>query len=95
MTVKKTNTMEVSDTNFDKEAKDFGEQLKNEPKVKIRLHLPADEKAKYEALEAQNKNVIYPTEVIILNGYRYEIRRGVEVEVPEPIADMAKEAGYC
>lgn len=95
MAEKRTNAVEASDVNFDKEAKDFGAQLKNEVKTKIKLFLPAEEKAKYEAMEAQDKNVVWPTEVIILNGYRYEIRRGVEVEVPEPIAQMAKDAGLC
>lgn len=90
-----TKKPDISDAAIDMEVKTFGQQLKEYPKVKIKLHLAADEKRKFEALEAQGKDVIWPTEVITLNGYRYEIRKGYEVELPEPVAQIAKDAGLC
>lgn len=86
---------DISDTQIDKEAKTFGEQLKEFPKVKVRLYLDAEEKRKLEALQEQGKEVQWPTEMIALNGYRYYIQRGKEVELPEPIAQIAKDAGLC
>lgn len=82
-----------SDSQIDKETVDFGQQLKEFPKVKIRLHLPMEERQKLEAQESAGKIAEYPTELICLNGYRFEIARGKEVEVPEPIADIARASG--
>ena len=84
---------ELSDSLIDKETQSFGDYLKSLPKTKVRLHLPMEEKRKLEALEAEGRTVQYPTEVIVLNGYRYEIQRGKEVELPEPVANIARDAG--
>lgn len=85
----------VSEAQIDKDSMRFGDYLKTLPKSKIRLYLPQDEVRKYQSLEEQGKEVIWPTETIVLNGYRFHIRKGVEVEVPEPIANIAKDAGLC
>jgi hypothetical protein len=31
---------------------------------------------------------------VIINGYRYEVQRGVDVEVPEQVAILLRDAGY-
>jgi hypothetical protein len=33
------------------------------------------------------------TEVVIINGRRFNIQKGVEVEVPEQVAQILKDAG--
>ena len=91
-----TKTTElVSDAQIDKEALTFGQYLNTLPKVKIKIYLPAEERQKLEALEASGKQVEWPSELIVLNGYRFQIHKGKEVEVPEPIAQIAKDAGLC
>jgi hypothetical protein len=32
-------------------------------------------------------------EVVIINGYRYQIQRGVDVEVPKQVAQVLRDAG--
>jgi hypothetical protein len=88
-------TAPTSDTQIDRETMSFGQYLNTLPKVKIKIHLPMEERQKLEALEASGKQVEWPSELIVLNGYRYQIHRGKEVEVPEPIAQIAKDAGLC
>jgi hypothetical protein len=92
MTVKKEA---LSESNIDKATEDFGKYLNGLPKQKVRFYLNQEEKRKLEAWEAEGKKVTWPTEVIILNGYRYEVQLGKEVELPEPVAQIAKDAGLC
>lgn len=92
MAVKKEVTSEAQ---IDKDSMTFGQYLNTLPKQKVRLYLPQDEVRKYESLTEQGKEVVWPSETIVLNGYRFHIRKGVEVEVPEPIAQIAKNAGLC
>lgn len=33
------------------------------------------------------------TEIVIINGQRWNIQKGVDVEVPEQVANVLKEAG--
>lgn len=55
------------------------EALKAAPKVKIRIHKTGD----------RNEQ----TDVYVgVNGIGYQIRRGVDVEVPEPVAKVLEDA---
>jgi hypothetical protein len=85
----------LSESNIDKATEDFGKYLNGLPKQKVRFYLNQEEKRKLEAWEAEGKKVTWPSEVIILNGYRYEVQLGKEVELPEPVAQIAKDAGLC
>ena len=55
--------------------------LDKEPKKTIRLPFLKD------------KNAMNYVPVCI-NGYIYQVQRGVEVEVPKPVADLLEEGGY-
>jgi hypothetical protein len=57
------------------------EQLDRMPKRKVRLR------------KAGPGETPLPDETVCLNGYIYQIQRGVEVEVPEAIYDILDEAG--
>lgn len=57
-----------------------GAILAKQPKVKIRLRKEEDKKA--------------PNfETVQINGYTYQIMKGVDVEVPQTVVDILKEAG--
>lgn len=59
------------------------EELQKAPKEKIKLWKPADpELAKQMA-----------DEVVVINGVFYQIKRGVEVEVPAPVVEVLRNAG--
>jgi hypothetical protein len=69
------------------------EELKNQEKVEIRLHLPADQKQKLEAAIEQGKEVQWPYQVVAINGYVYQIQLGKKVEVPKSVAEVLEQAG--
>jgi hypothetical protein len=57
------------------------QQLDREPKRKVRLRKPGPGESQLG------------DETVCLNGYIYQIQRGVEVEVPQSIYDILDEAG--
>lgn len=69
------------------------EELKNQEKVKIRLHLPPEQKQKLEAAMEQGKEVQWPYQVVAINGYVYQIQLGKTVEVPKSVAEVLEQAG--
>jgi hypothetical protein len=69
------------------------EELKNQEKVKVRLHLPPDQKQKLEAAMAQGKEIQWPYQVVAINGYIYQIQLGKTVEVPKSVAEVLEQAG--
>jgi hypothetical protein len=69
------------------------EELKNQEKVEIRLHLPADQKQKLEAAIEQGKEVQWPYQVVAINGYVYQIQLGKKVQVPKSVAEVLEQAG--
>jgi hypothetical protein len=64
------------------------EQLDAMPKVRIRIALPPGVKA--DSAELKTKHYVTAQ----INGYTFQINRGVYVEVPEEIANILAEAGY-
>lgn len=55
---------------------DIRTQLAAQPKVKIRLR------------QSRPGEVQMPDETVCINGYIFQIRRGVEVSVPQSVADI-------
>ena len=66
---------------FINESKKMKAILDKEPKKTIRLPL----------LKDKNSMNYVP---VCINGYIYQVQRGVEVEVPKPVADLLAEGGY-
>ena len=72
----------LTEKDMQKIEKETGAALKKEAKVRIKI--PGD---------PLNKNDHSPVPVTI-NGYRYEIKRGETVDVPETVAKVLERAGY-
>lgn len=66
---------------FDDDAKKIGEMLKDTSKVRIKVPL--------DPLNPKQKSA-----TVVINGYKYVIRRGETVEVPEPVATLLEQGGY-
>ncbi len=81
MSVVEQNKPELTESEINAGAKKVGQLLAKEDKVTIIA--PKDK------LNPDDDNV-----VVCINGYKYKIKRGVEVEVPRPVKDILKEAGY-
>ncbi len=58
--------------------------LDEQPKVRVRLYqVPAD-----------SSDEPLPTVPVSINGYVYQLERGVSHDVPETVADILQEAGH-
>lgn len=51
---------------------------------KVRIRIPVD--------KLNKKDTFVPVSV---NGYIFQIQRGIAVEVPETVANILENAGYC
>lgn len=85
-------TAKMTDGAIDGLAASVGEQLAKQKKVKVKLHLPTQERQKLEAAKAAGKNVLWPFETVNINGYTYQIQRGIEVEVPESVYEVLSQS---
>ena len=74
-------TAKKLDKEFDDQAKSFGEVINEQPKVKVKI--PVDER---------NKGMTHVD--VVINGYRFTIKRGEAVEVPESVAELLEQGGY-
>lgn len=83
---------QVSDLQFDKQAENALDELKQQKKYKVKLHLPYEEKIRLEQQQAAGKQVNWPYEPVIFNGARYELKLGIECEVPESVYEVLKNA---
>ena len=83
---------QISDLQFDQEAKSALEELKQQKKFKVKLHLPYEDKVRLEQQEASGKQVNWPFELVIVNGARYELKLGVECEVPASVYEVLQNA---
>jgi hypothetical protein len=86
MSSEKKSVETVKEEPFDRkkfinECKAVKKLLDQQPKVSIRLPLLKD------------KNALNYASVCI-NGYIYQVQRGVNVEVPKPIATQLEQGGY-
>lgn len=68
------------------------DQLKKQKKVKVRLYLNPDKRRELEALVDAGKKVVWPFTTVQINGYTYQIQYGKEVEVPESVAEILRQA---
>jgi hypothetical protein len=84
---------QLSEKDMEKVTQNTAEVLKNQEKVKVRLHLPADQKKKLETAIEQGKKVEWPYQVVAINGYNYQIQLGKTVEVPKSVANVLEHAG--
>lgn len=84
---------QVSEQDIDNMAKDTGALLGEQPKVTVKLFLNPEEKRSLEAKIAAGQNVKWPAEEVIVNGYKYVIHKGKEVEVPQTVKEILEEAG--
>jgi hypothetical protein len=73
---------EMSEAQMEAIARDTGEALAAQPRVKVKL---------YQVPDSESKKL--PDETVQINGYTYVIKRGVEVEVPESVYEVLKHAG--
>lgn len=76
-------TANVSEGQMDAVSEGTGLALKEQPKKTIKL---------YQVPPGSTDNQL-PDEVVCINGYVYQIQRGVEVEVPESVAQVLADAG--
>lgn len=83
----------MSEAQMQKVTTSTAEELKLQPKVKVRLHLDPEERKRLEAQEKSGKNVQWPAEFVGINGHNYLIHRGKEVEVPQSVYKVLEHAG--
>lgn len=83
----------MTESEMDKVVKDTATQLKEQEKVKVKLYLNPEERAKLVAAEENGKKVNWPYHVVGINGHNYQIQLGKSVEVPKAVADILEQAG--
>lgn len=88
----KANNKQVTDKQLDQVANAVKTQLDKQKKKSVRLYLATEERQKLEAAKAAGKKVQWPYETVNINGYTYQIQRGVEVEVPESVYEILVQA---
>lgn len=77
----------------DEVEKSIGQLLDEQPKVKIRIFIPAEERKKLEAEKEAGLPVVWPTHEVVINGYSTIVPKGVDVEVPQSVAEVLEQAG--
>lgn len=73
----------VTEAQMDQATADTGEALSEEPKKTVRLH----------QTPPNSTDAPLADEVVVVNGYTYQIQRGVDVEVPETVRDILEQSG--
>lgn len=89
---KKTNKAVLSDKDMEKVTLTTAEQLKRQKKVNVKLYLDPGKRKELEAALAAGKKVVWPYTTVQINGYTYQIQYGKDVEVPESVAEVLKNA---
>ncbi len=74
---------QVTDAQMDRMSRDTGADLADEPKETVKLY----------QVPAGSTDAPLMDEVVQINGYTYQIKRGESVEVPESVARVLREAG--
>jgi len=83
----------MSESDMDTVTKSTAQLLREQPKVKIKLWLSPEEKKKLETAKESGKNMEWPYEFVSVNGHNFQIQKGVEVEVPQTVAEILEQAG--
>lgn len=74
---------EMSQAQMDQAATTTGSALSEQRKEKVRL---------YQVPPGSTDSPL-PDETVTINGYTYQIKRGVDVEIPESVAEVLRQAG--
>lgn len=82
----------MTDVQMDQVTQTTAKTLSEQPKRKIKLHLPYEEFVRLTNLEKQGKTVNWPYELVSVNGHNYYIHLGKEVEVPESVYEVLSHA---
>lgn len=93
MSDEKTKSEVLSDAQMAKETQTTGDILKKQDKKKIKIWMDPHEKKRLEDAKESGKKVEWPFEVVSINGYTYQIQKGIEVEVPKSVAEVLENAG--
>jgi len=88
MAVKK----EITESQMEQEVASFASILAQQPKRKVKLHLPYEEFVRLSQLEKAGKTVNWPYETVSINGYNFYLQLGKECEVPESVYEGLQNA---
>jgi hypothetical protein len=83
----------ISDSEVDKIALSTGEKLKRQEKKKVKLYLDPQVRQQLQSAMENGKKVEWPFEIVSINGYTFQIQKGIEVEVPLSVAKVLENAG--
>jgi hypothetical protein len=83
----------MTEAAMDKVTKTTADILKDQPKRKIRIFLPKEERDKLEAAKNAGRKVEWPYEFVQINGHGFQIQKGIDVEVPDSVAEVLEQAG--
>lgn len=78
----------MTEAQMDKEVKDFAQELSEQPKRRVKLHLAFEEYVRLSNLEKAGKPASWPYERVCINGHNFFITLGKEVEVPESVYEI-------
>lgn len=84
---------QITDMEMDQITKSTAQLLSEQPKVKVKLFLSPDERKKLETAKENGKNMEWPSEFVSVNGHTFQIQRGVDVQVPQTVAEILEQAG--
>lgn len=84
---------QMTDAEMDQVTKSTAQLLRDQPKVKVKIYLAPDDRKKLESAKESGKQVVWPSEFVSVNGHNYQIQKGVEVEVPQTVAEILEQAG--
>jgi predicted patatin/cPLA2 family phospholipase len=79
----KKKQQKMSEAQMDAVTRSTGDELAAQPRVKVKL---------YQVPDASSDKPL-PDETVQINGYTYVIKRGEEVEVPESVHQVLRQAG--
>jgi hypothetical protein len=75
--------VQMTEREMDVVTQDTGAILSEQPKKTVRLY----------QVPPGSSDAQLPDEVVQINGYTYQIKRGEDVEVPESVYNVLKDAG--
>lgn len=84
---------QMNEAEMDNVTKSTAQLLSEQPKVKVKLWLNQEERKKLETAKESGKNVVWPSEMIAINGHTFILQKGIEVEVPESVKEILEQAG--
>lgn len=82
----------MQERDMQKVTEDTAAKLKKQKKVPVRIYLSLEERQKLEAIERSGKKAAWPFETVQINGYTFQIQKGKDVEVPESVAKILRQA---